>query len=101
MLSWRMMRFWYSASVAAHAMLKRMSQNDEAIIVFHECFRDGCRDMRNLSASLDRIAELMHSWGFALREGVFAETKEGICRNKDIHWIGLRLLSGKLPSAGP
>jgi len=25
----------------------------------------------------------MHSWGFALREGVFAETKEGICRNKD------------------
>ena len=27
--------------------------------------------------------ELMHSWGFALREGVFAETKEGVCRNKD------------------
>ena len=24
----------------------------------------------------------MHSWGFALREGVFAETKEGISRNK-------------------
>ena len=24
----------------------------------------------------------MHSWGFALREGVFAETKEGICRDK-------------------
>ncbi len=24
-----------------------------------------------------------HSWEFALREGVFAETKEGICRNKD------------------
>ena len=24
----------------------------------------------------------MHSWGFALREGVFAETKEGKCRNK-------------------
>ena len=43
-LSWRMMRFWYSASVAAHAMLKRMSQNDDAIIVFHECltyFRAG------------------------------------------------------------
>ena len=31
----------YSASVAAHAMLKRMSQNDEATIVFHECFRAG------------------------------------------------------------
>ena len=45
MLSWRMMRFWYSASVAAHAMLKRMSQNDEATIVFHECFRAGCCDM--------------------------------------------------------
>ena len=26
--------------------------------------------------------ELMHSWGFALREGVFAETKEGKCKNK-------------------
>jgi len=26
--------------------------------------------------------ELMHSWGFALRERVFAETKEGKCRNE-------------------
>jgi len=26
-------------------------------------------------------AKLMHSWGFALREGVFAETKEGKCKN--------------------
>jgi len=26
--------------------------------------------------------ELMHSWGFALREGVFAETKEGKFKNK-------------------
>ena len=40
-------------------------------------------DMRNLSASLDRITELMHSWGFALREGVFAENKDGICTYKD------------------
>jgi len=40
-LSWRMMRFWYSASVAAHAMLRRMSQNDEATIVFHVCFSAG------------------------------------------------------------
>ena len=53
-LSWRMMRFWYSASVAARAMLKRMSQNDDATTVFHECFRAGCCDMRNLSASLAR-----------------------------------------------
>ena len=43
-----------SASVAAHTILKCMSQNDEATIVFHECFRAGCRDMRNLSASLAR-----------------------------------------------
>ena len=35
-----------SASVAARAMLKRMSQNDEV--------RAGCCDMRNLSASLAR-----------------------------------------------
>ena len=30
-----------------------------------------------------RPFKLMHSWGFAIREGLFAETKEGICRNKD------------------
>jgi len=24
----------------------------------------------------------MHSWGFALREGVFADTKEGKCKTK-------------------
>ena len=46
-----MMRFWNSASVAAHAMLRRMSQNDEVIIVFHVYFSAGCCDMRNLSAS--------------------------------------------------
>ena len=28
--------------------------NDEATIVFHECFRAGCCGMRNLSASLAR-----------------------------------------------
>ena len=53
-MSWRMMRFWCSASVAAHAMLERMSQNDEATIVFHEYLRAGFCDMRNLSASLAR-----------------------------------------------
>ena len=26
--------------------------------------------------------KLKHSWGFALREGVFAETKEGKCKTK-------------------
>jgi len=39
-----------SASVAAHAMLKRMSQNDDAI-----CFRAGCCDMSNLTTSLARL----------------------------------------------
>ena len=34
--------------------------------------------------------ELMHRWGFALREGVFAETKEGICRNKDLKRLALK-----------
>jgi len=28
-------------------MLKRMSQNDDATIVFHEYLRAGCCDMRN------------------------------------------------------
>ena len=27
--------------------------------------------------------KLMHRWGFALREGEFAETNEGILRNKN------------------
>ena len=40
--------------IRGHAMLKRMSQNDEATIVFHEYLRAGCCDMRNLSASLAR-----------------------------------------------
>jgi len=32
--------------------------------------------------TMKKSAKLMHSWGFALREGVFAETKEGRCINK-------------------
>jgi len=47
-------RFWYSAFVAAHAILKRISQNDDATIVFRECFRAGRCDMKNWSASLAR-----------------------------------------------
>ena len=43
-----------SASVAAHAMLRRMSLKDEATIVFHEYFNAGCCDMRNLSAPFAR-----------------------------------------------
>jgi len=34
--------------------------------------------MGNRSMDFHRI-ELMHSWGFALREGVFGETNEGTC----------------------
>ena len=36
------------------AMLRRMSQKDEATIVFHEYFNAGCFDMRNLSAPFAR-----------------------------------------------
>ena len=50
----KMKRFWNSASVAAHEMLRRMSQKDEATIVFHEYFGTGCCDMRNLSAPFAR-----------------------------------------------
>ena len=38
----------------AHAMLKRISQNDDATIVFHVCLRAGCCDMKNSSTSLAR-----------------------------------------------
>ena len=41
-------------SVAAHAMLKRMSQKDDAIAVFYVCLRAGFYNMRNLPASLAR-----------------------------------------------
>ena len=41
---------WNFASVPAHGMLRRMSQKDEALIVFHGYFNAGCCDMRNLSA---------------------------------------------------
>jgi len=33
----------------------------------------------------------MQSWGFALREGMFAETKDGICRNKDLKRLALKV----------
>ena len=36
-----MMRFWNSASVAVHATLRRMSQKDDAAIVFHVCLISG------------------------------------------------------------
>ncbi len=42
------MRFWNSASVVAHAMLRRMSHKDEAAIVFQEYFNAGCCDMKKL-----------------------------------------------------
>ena len=28
----------------------------------------------------------MHSWGFALREGMLAETKEGKCKNTEYRY---------------
>ena len=37
---------------------------------------------RDLNYFITNSYKLMHSWGFALREGVFAENKKGICRNE-------------------
>ena len=37
--------------------------------------------MKVKASTIGKI-KLMHSWGFALREGVFAENKDGICRNE-------------------
>ena len=50
-----MMLFWNSASVAAHAMLKRMFQNDEVTKVFQVYFSAGCCDIRNLSDPFARL----------------------------------------------
>jgi hypothetical protein len=44
----------YSTSVAAHAMLKRTSQNDDATNVFHVCLRAGSCNLRNFSTTLAR-----------------------------------------------
>ena len=57
------MRFLFTgvpdwAFVAAHAILRRMSQKDEATIVSQEYFNAGCcdvRNLRNLSASFARL----------------------------------------------
>ena len=46
-----MMRFWNYASVAAHAKLKRMSQNDGVTKVSQVYFSAGCCDLKNLLAS--------------------------------------------------
>jgi len=43
--------------------------------------------------------KLMHSWRFALREGVFAENKERICRNKSKK-TSLVVMSAKLSAVG-
>ena len=49
-----MMRFWNSASVAVHATLSRMSQYDDATMVFHVYFMSGCCFMLNLPAAFAR-----------------------------------------------
>ncbi len=46
------MRFWNAASVAVHATLRRMSQNDDDAMVLHVYFISGCCDILNLPAAL-------------------------------------------------
>ena len=54
MWSRMVMRFWNSASVAVHATLRRMSQNDDATMVFHVYFISGCCVIWNLPAAFSR-----------------------------------------------
>ena len=54
MWSRMMMRFWKSASVAVHAALRRMYQNDDATMVFHVYFIFGCCIIWNLPAAFAR-----------------------------------------------
>ena len=49
-----MMRFWNSASIAVHATLRRMSQHDDATMVFHVYFISGCCVILNLPAAFAR-----------------------------------------------
>ncbi len=57
--SWRMMLFWNSTFVTAHAMLP---QNDEVTMVFQVYFSAGCCDLMNLSASLRSSASQIASY---------------------------------------
>ena len=64
-----MIRFWYSASVATHATLRRMSQKEDATMVFQEqCSSDCCR-ISNLPAA---FALSYTPWRKAIIEGPMA-----------------------------
>ena len=57
--------------------------NPEAQLVCVRSFFSKCFEIvQHLVIRAILVTQLMHSWGFALREGVFAENKEGICRNE-------------------
>ncbi len=49
-----MMRFWNSTSVAVHATLRRMYQNDDAAMVLHVYFISGCCFILSLPAAFAR-----------------------------------------------
>ena len=52
------------------------------VVVSIQGSRSSMRPLVPLAVRHLNSTKLMHCWGFALREGVFAETKEGKCRNK-------------------
>ena len=55
MLSWRMMRFWCSASVAAHAMLKRYAGAAEQIAVRAATEAAGGKDAQEFWLGFDLL----------------------------------------------
>jgi len=59
-----------------------LSSTDEIDIIDERSLRDEIEDFPKDGDLSMEVIKLMHSWGFAIREGVFAETKEGKCRNK-------------------
>ncbi len=67
-----MMRFWDSASVAVHATLILISQNDDATMVLHVYFIFGCCVILNLPAA---FASAQKSFGVrkATVEGPIAQ----------------------------
>ena len=80
-------RFWNSASVAAHATLRRISQYVDAIDVFHVWTTFGCHRMSNLSTDCARSLTLLRN---STIEGPMAPEAD------KTNWVKIVLFPGSL-----
>ena len=89
-----MMRFWNSASVAAHAMLKRMSQNDEDTMVFqvsHGDKHDVELSKEQFKKFSNKIAEVLRTIGCDVNEKNFEVVVLGYAPKHSMRGHGRRV----------